>query len=77
MSDGAREREVVVELCDEGPALVRGPAVIRGADGEVVPRRRATVALCRCRGTRIPPWCDGTHRVLDSARARAVERGDG
>lgn len=77
MNDVAPGREVVVELCPDGPVLVRGPALIRGADGEVVPRRRATVALCRCRGTRIPPWCDGTHRVIDSARARAVERGDG
>lgn len=75
MSEVAREREVTVELCPDGPALVRGPAVVQGADGEAIARRRATVALCRCRGTRIPPWCDGTHRLLDSGRA--VERAVG
>jgi CDGSH-type Zn-finger protein len=65
------EREVVVELCPDGPALVRGPATFVGPDGEPLPRRRATVAVCRCRGTRTPPWCDGTHRVLDGARRAA------
>lgn len=69
MDDVAREREVTIDLCPDGPALVRGPAVVRGPDGEPVPRRRATVALCRCRGTRIPPWCDGTHRLLGAAGA--------
>ncbi len=70
--------DVTVTACPDGPLLVRGPATILGADGEPVPRNRATVALCRCGGTAIPPWCDGTHKVNgyrsgpgDAARAGA------
>jgi hypothetical protein len=55
--------DVTVTACPDGPLLVRGPATILGPDGEPVPRRRATVALCRCGGTAIAPWCDGTHKV--------------
>jgi hypothetical protein len=54
---------VTVTACADGPLLVRGPAVILGEDGEPLPRRRATVALCRCGLTGRPPWCDGGHKV--------------
>jgi CDGSH-type Zn-finger protein len=63
MSAERRPAEVTVTACPDGPLLVRGPATILGPDGEPVPRSRATVALCRCGGTAIPPWCDGTHKV--------------
>jgi len=63
MSAGRPGDEVTVTACPDGPLLVRGPATILGPDGEPAPRRRATVALCRCGGTAIPPWCDGTHKV--------------
>ncbi|PZR53868.1 CDGSH iron-sulfur domain-containing protein [Xylanimonas oleitrophica] len=58
-----RTPQVTVTACPDGPLLVRGPATILDADGRPVPRRRATVALCRCGGTAVPPWCDGTHKV--------------
>jgi hypothetical protein len=58
-----RGDDVSVTPCPDGPLLVRGPVAVVGPDGEAVPRRRATVALCRCGGTAIPPWCDGTHKV--------------
>lgn len=63
--DGAQRAapEVTVTACPDGPLLLRGPASILGPDGEPVERRRATVALCRCGGTAIAPWCDGTHKV--------------
>jgi CDGSH-type Zn-finger protein len=53
---------VTVTACEDGPLLVRGPAVILGEDGEPLPRRRSTVALCRCGLTSRPPWCDGGHK---------------
>ncbi|WP_159793608.1 CDGSH iron-sulfur domain-containing protein [Puerhibacterium puerhi] len=59
---GARA-EVSLTPCPDGPLLVRGPVTVVGPDGEEVPRHRATVAMCRCGGTAIPPWCDGTHKV--------------
>lgn len=55
--------EVTVTACPDGPLILRGPATILGPDGQPVPRRRATVALCRCGGTAIAPWCDGTHKA--------------
>ncbi|MGW2092164.1 CDGSH iron-sulfur domain-containing protein [Promicromonospora sukumoe] len=55
--------EVVVTAYPDGPLLVRGPATILDQDGRPVPRSRATVALCRCGGTAIAPWCDATHKV--------------
>lgn len=60
---GGAVPEVTVTACPDGPLLLRGPATILGPDGEPVERRRATVALCRCGGTAIAPWCDGTHKV--------------
>ncbi|WP_440915764.1 CDGSH iron-sulfur domain-containing protein [Crystallibacter degradans] len=33
-------------------------------DGEPVPRRRKTVALCRCGASSIKPYCDGTHKLI-------------
>ena len=54
----------------DGPLLVRGPVELVGADGEVVVPRRRTVALCRCGGTGTPPWCDGTHKVIERGLRR-------
>ncbi|HYN30815.1 MAG TPA: CDGSH iron-sulfur domain-containing protein [Dermatophilaceae bacterium] len=28
----------------------------------------APLAVCRCGGSSIAPWCDGTHRLLNRAR---------
>ncbi|NLT56782.1 MAG: CDGSH iron-sulfur domain-containing protein [Actinomycetales bacterium] len=54
---------VTVTVCPDGPLLVRGDVEIRTADGDVVPRGRSTVALCRCGRTGRAPWCDGTHKL--------------
>lgn len=47
----------------DGPLLLRGDVVLQTADGEVIPRRRRTVALCRCGLSAIKPFCDGTHKA--------------
>ncbi|WP_066462300.1 CDGSH iron-sulfur domain-containing protein [Sanguibacter suarezii] len=57
------EAEVQIVLCPDGPLLVRGRPVILDADGTEVSRGRGTVALCRCGGSAIKPFCDGTHKV--------------
>ncbi len=64
-----RARTASVVECPDGPLIVRGPVAIIGADGEEVPRRRGTVALCRCGKSSIAPWCDGTHRLLNRRAA--------
>lgn len=50
-------------LCPDGPVVVRGPVELVDEAGAPVRARRRTVALCRCGGSAIKPWCDGTHKV--------------
>jgi CDGSH-type Zn-finger protein len=47
----------------DGPLLLRGDVDLRTVDGEPIPRRRRTVALCRCGLSTIKPFCDGTHKA--------------
>ncbi|MCU1432879.1 MAG: zinc finger, CDGSH-type domain protein [Actinotalea sp.] len=54
-----------VTACPNGPLLVRGDVEILLASGEPAPRRRATVALCRCGASGIKPYCDGSHKAID------------
>ncbi|MBF4994694.1 CDGSH iron-sulfur domain-containing protein [Arthrobacter gandavensis] len=67
-SAGARAGEpFAVTECPGGPLLVRGDFEIMDSSGNEVPKNRETVALCRCAGSRIKPWCDGTHKLLRRA----------
>jgi CDGSH-type Zn-finger protein len=59
----AADDRVTVTVYPGGPALIRGPVEIVGEDGEVLPRRRSTVALCRCGLSGRPPWCDSSHKL--------------
>lgn len=62
---GDRDRPwASVTACPNGPLLVRGDVEILLADGEPAPRRRRTVALCRCGASAIKPFCDGSHKVV-------------
>lgn len=58
-----RPRAVRLLLCPDGPVVVRGPVELVDEAGAPVRARRRTVALCRCGGSAIKPWCDGTHKV--------------
>jgi len=60
-------------LTDDGPLLVRGPAVVELPDGGRVALERPVSALCLCRRTRRPPFCDTSHR----RRIRHSEEADG
>jgi CDGSH-type Zn-finger protein len=53
-----------IQLCPDGPALVRGVTEILDETGQAVPVDRPVVALCRCDRSSRLPWCDGTHKVL-------------
>ncbi|MFE9569021.1 CDGSH iron-sulfur domain-containing protein [Streptomyces sp. NPDC006692] len=46
----------------EGPVLVEGPVEVTAADGTTTRSDRFVVAICTCRRTRTPPWCDTSHR---------------
>lgn len=53
-----------VRAYPDGPLIVRGDVTILGPDGAPVPRRRATVALCRCGASTIKPFCDDSHKAI-------------
>lgn len=57
-----RERPTLTPYPD-GPILVRGDIELRTAAGELIPKTRRTVALCRCGLSSIKPFCDGTHKA--------------
>lgn len=68
-------QEVSVTVCPDGPLLIRGPAQLRSADGELIEHQRTVVALCRCGRSRLKPLCDGSHRLnrfRDPANASAM-----
>ncbi len=57
--------DVVIVPYRDGPYLVRGPLVLRDQDGRRIELSRRTVALCRCGKSRMRPFCDGTHRLVE------------
>ena len=59
----ANPPDVVISACPNGPLLVRGEVEIVGPDGRPLPRRRSTIALCRCGKSAIKPHCDGSHKA--------------
>lgn len=80
MSASERDPPVTVTSCPDGPFLVRGPVELVRSDGTQVPRRRATLALCRCGASAIKPFCDGSHKAIgfrtdDEGRAGATPLG--
>lgn len=56
--------EVRVQVCPEGPVLVRGADAVADADGTVHRVTRPVVALCVCDRSARKPWCDGTHKSI-------------
>ena len=64
--------DAVVTLYENGPLIVRGRFVLTGQDGQLIPAGRRTVALCRCGGSALKPFCDGSHaRIGFRAPGRA------
>lgn len=57
-------RPAVITCYPDGPLLVRGNVVLTDSDGHAIPRRRRTVALCRCGKSGLAPFCDGTHKQI-------------
>lgn len=62
--------EVEIEVRESGPYRIRGPIRVVDADGNEYDLAKRLVreggdgfiALCRCGGSRIKPFCDGTHK---------------
>ncbi|MFJ8853772.1 CDGSH iron-sulfur domain-containing protein [Streptomyces sp. NPDC102437] len=65
-----------VTLTDRGPLLVEGPVEVVGADGTTAVSDRFVVAVCTCRRSRTPPWCDTSHRRRASRRTPGTKTED-
>ena len=81
-SDAGTGRDAQITIYPDGPMLVRGDVDIRTADGSPLPRRRKTIAFCRCGHSALMPICDGTHKVVwkpgrDSPVTRRVAAEEG
>jgi CDGSH-type Zn-finger protein len=61
---------VVVRVCPDGPALVRGADEVVDEAGVRHEVTRPVVAVCLCLKSGRVPWCDGTHKAI-----RRAERG--
>jgi CDGSH-type Zn-finger protein len=71
------ESPVTITPLENGPYLVKGPVIVRDADGGEYRIERETIALCRCGGSTNKPFCDGTHsRIGFAAAERAVQEQD-
>lgn len=63
------DRVRIVE-CPGGPLLIRGAGRVE-VDGQSREVERPVVAICRCGGSALFPYCDSTHKLL---AARTGER---
>lgn len=61
---GDQDDDAELVAYPDGPFLLRGNVKIVGPDGQELPRRRRTVALCRCGKSMLKPYCDGTHKII-------------
>jgi uncharacterized Fe-S cluster protein YjdI/CDGSH-type Zn-finger protein len=55
--------DVTIRSMRNGPLYVEGPVRVVSPDGETI-TTEDRVALCRCGGTRRPPFCDNAHREI-------------
>ncbi len=68
----AGKPEVSISTYPDGPLLVRGDYVVKDGSGNEIPARRRTVALCCCGESSIKPWCDGSHKSLETGEGCAL-----
>lgn len=63
--------DVKITCTDQGPYQVQGPITLVGADGAEVPVD-GDAWLCRCGGSAVKPFCDGTHSRIGFSAAEAA-----
>jgi CDGSH-type Zn-finger protein len=69
----ASAAEVSIRPELNGPYLVMNLPELTNSKGETL-RTRPVVALCRCGGSAIKPYCDGTHASIGFESAKKPER---
>ena len=66
---------VTIKIRDNGPLVVDGEFTLVDASGNEVPILKKV--LCRCGGSTIKPFCDGTHSKIGFQGAMAaVDKSD-
>lgn len=66
---------VTIKIRENGPYLVEGEFTLVDANGNEVPLQKR--ALCRCGGSTMKPFCDGTHSKIGFQGAiGAVEKSE-
>ena len=55
--------DVTMQLLKNGPLLVKGSVQFVDAQGQPVPVKEPTLALCRCGHSASKPFCDGSHKA--------------
>jgi CDGSH-type Zn-finger protein len=61
---------VTIKIRDNGPLVVDGEFTLVDAQGNEVPVVKK--ALCRCGGSTMKPFCDGTHSKIGFQGANAA-----
>ncbi|HZV78900.1 MAG TPA: ferritin-like domain-containing protein [Candidatus Binatus sp.] len=71
----ANERSARTVLRPElnGPYIIRNLRKLTNSKGETLPVR-PIIALCRCGGSKIKPYCDGTHATINFSSAKDSHR---
>lgn len=67
-------QEPTITSYRDGPYLVRGDFKLLDQDGNEIPVRRSTIALCRCGRSAKRPLCDGTHTAVGWRCSSGPER---
>jgi CDGSH-type Zn-finger protein len=57
--------DVVITPYRDGPLIIRGDYRIEDQNGNPIEPGRDVVALCRCGKSRMRPFCDGSHKLVD------------
>ena len=56
------EKSISIKLMPEGPFIINGSFYLERETG-VKTKFNGTVSVCRCGKTKLPPFCDGSHRI--------------
>ncbi|MBV9056668.1 MAG: CDGSH iron-sulfur domain-containing protein [Candidatus Eremiobacteraeota bacterium] len=68
-----RSQQTTIRPEENGPYIVRNLRKLTNSKGESLPVR-PIVALCRCGGSNIKPYCDGTHARIGFSGAKSEDR---
>ena len=53
---------ITIKIAENGPLIVEGEFKLIDANGNEIPAVKK--ALCRCGGSTMKPFCDGTHSKI-------------